>query len=168
MIKDDKQNHLLVISICHGTAFAISRTSLKNISKWWRRRGLRTFDAWERLRGEEASAEALGARGGKEVMGWGVLVNEGALRRDGSRVGVKNNTGDVLVGISGLTGRCWPVWLVPTTASVITQLDVDDHESKNQWSVTCTSGTTNLKPRLTCKTPMFYCQTRRKERQLWH
>lgn len=33
VIKDDKQNHLLVISICHHPAFAISRTSLKNNSE---------------------------------------------------------------------------------------------------------------------------------------
>lgn len=29
VIKDDKQNHLLVISICHRSAFAISGASLK-------------------------------------------------------------------------------------------------------------------------------------------
>lgn len=38
VIKDDKQNHLLVISICHRPAFAISRTSLKNNSESRRER----------------------------------------------------------------------------------------------------------------------------------
>lgn len=36
VIKDDKQNHLLVTSICHRQAFAISHTSLKNNCKMWR------------------------------------------------------------------------------------------------------------------------------------
>lgn len=36
VIKDDKQNHLLVTPICHCLAFAISCTSLKSNSKLWR------------------------------------------------------------------------------------------------------------------------------------
>lgn len=68
MIKDDKQNHLLVISICHGTAFAISRASLKNISESSAGGGGRTEeedgDASERG-GERRGGERrpLGARG---------------------------------------------------------------------------------------------------------
>lgn len=39
MIKDDKQNHLLVTSICHRSAFAISGASLKNNSELWMEEG---------------------------------------------------------------------------------------------------------------------------------
>lgn len=116
VIKDDKQNHLLVISICHGTAFAISRTSLKNISDWWGAGRVRTLDAWERLRGEVTSADAPRCwRGARSSEGGKQLVNEEALKRDGGGAEVKNNKQSWLPGgISGPTRRWCPVLLVPT------------------------------------------------------
>ena len=69
VIKDDKQNHLLVTSICHRTAFAISRTSLKNNSKSWRER--------ERVRGHtlilltKKGREKEGGRWWEKRESWG-------------------------------------------------------------------------------------------------
>ena len=64
VIKDDKQNHLLVISICHRSVFAISGASLKNNSGSWMEGGggLRT-PRWLRHggRGGETGARVKGS-----------------------------------------------------------------------------------------------------------
>lgn len=73
VIKDDKQNHLLVISICHHPAFAISRTSLKNNSESQKK------DRKGREEGLHCNASERGGggrEGGREGVGGGWEVSK--------------------------------------------------------------------------------------------
>lgn len=93
VIKDDKQNHLLVTSICHRPAFAISRTSLKNNSKSLKerekeRKGGGTGDircnASERKRGEGELKRPGDARMSRRV--WAKVNEEARVRRQSAGV----------------------------------------------------------------------------------
>lgn len=116
MIKDDKQNHLLVISICHGTAFAISRASLKNISESSARGGW----GWGGTEEEDGDASERGGECGGLWVQEGMrgrwvylLVNEEAGKRDGRLAEVNNNRqrrllGDRLwVNLGDVDQSCW-------------------------------------------------------------
>lgn len=70
VIKDDKQNHLLVTSICHHPAFAISRTSLKNNSKSWRERETERGGAHTDTPYKERGRRKEGGRWGERRESW--------------------------------------------------------------------------------------------------
>lgn len=91
VIKDDKQNHLLVTSICHRPAFTISHTSLKNNSKssreGWRKRGEPYATTPQREREREKKRGGWG-----EEKGWGA-EETGRCKDESRRVRVKVNEG---------------------------------------------------------------------------
>lgn len=122
VIKDDKQNHLLVISICHRPAFAISRTSLKNNSEARREREKREREGahtLQRLREKRRRKGGGGEQRDRSQRVW-VSVNEGAWG-DGERgkhsKKKEETDGDFLLPISEPT--CWCCAVLPTDSLIV-------------------------------------------------